>query len=168
MSVLIMPKGGIQTSDGKLTPAGHSLLSELTRRNSAEPANSAEKLMAGGKGNVTAEAVWSVMRTQPTLGGGDWTPDLRQGLHFKRQLAGPTRILFPVNVPRGKDGPVEPYFSVWVMQNSVGGWPVSYGPGFWGQPPVIKTGANEMTLIGFNVFSNDPPIYTAWAVKGVP
>jgi hypothetical protein len=161
MSVIKMPKGGIQNPNGQLTTAGYRLLGDIAERVSDEPATSAEQFLASGPGLVKAEAIWGTMDPAESTGGGDWQPDLGERLHFKRTLSGPTTILFPANVPPD----AEPYFSVWVIQNSVGGWAVDYGPGFLGQAPVILTAANDRTLLGFNIFSASE--FTGWAVKGI-
>lgn len=161
--LLVMPKGGLQAPDGKFTRATFTLLEAITKRVSIPPANSAEELLAGGKGYVTAGAIWDMMVPDPTTGGGDWQPDLTYALDFARVLSGASTVLFPV-LPMDS---ALPFFSVLVVQNALGGNALAMGDGFLGQPPVILTSANDMTLLGFKVLSRNPNTFTGWAVKGI-
>ncbi len=160
---LVMPKGGLQSPDGKFTRATFTLLEAITSRVAVPPANSGQKVMAGGNGYITAGALWETMVPVPTAGGGDWQPDLTTVLDFARVLSGASTILFP-NLPMDN---ALPFFSVLVVQNALGGNALAMGQGFVGQPPVILTSANDMTLLGFKVLSRNPNTFTGWAVKGI-
>jgi hypothetical protein len=160
--IIAFPKGGIQDASGVLNPAGHSMLARMVDR-LARVAGTAEQFLVGGKSLIRAQAIFAATKAVPFSGGGEWAPDLSSRLNFKITINAPLTILYPANVPQGDS---EPFFSVWVEQGSAGGWPVSYGPGFMGQAPVVLANPGDRTLLGFNVYSESE--YTGWAVKGVP
>jgi len=163
MSELKMPIGGLQDPNGQFNRAGTTLLSKIVERVSAEPASDAEKLLAGGRGAVSADAVWEAMVPVPTTGSGDFRPDMTKTVDFVRTLSGPSTVLFP---ELGMDDAL-PYFSILAKQDSIGGWSLDWGAGFQGEPPVILTAANDQTLVGGKVLTRNPDTFTAWAVKGM-
>ncbi len=161
-NILVMPKAAIQDAGGQLTKTGHSLIAALVDRVSVPPAGSAEEFLVGGKALIRSEALWDAMKPVETTGGGSWQPDLGSRLQFKRTISSPLTILYPANLPADDS---EPFYGVWLTQDSVGGWTVDFGPGFAGEEPEVLTGAGDRTLLGFNVISATE--FTAWSVKGI-
>jgi hypothetical protein len=160
--ILVMPKAAIQTPDGQLTPTGRKLIGSLVDRVSVPPAGSAEEFLVGGKAMIRSQALFGATKAIPTSGGGSWQPDLGSRLHFKRTVSGPLTILFPANIP---DEDSEPFFSVWLTMDSVGGWTVDFGPGFEGQAPTVLASPGDRTLLGFNITGEGT--FTGWSVKGI-
>lgn len=159
--IIQMPRDGI-VQEGALTKAGQNWLARLGDR-IGRLASTATDFLAAGNTITTAGGIWASMVPDVSEGGGTWTPDLGVALDFIRTLSGPLTIAFPANLP----GDAYPIFSVMVIQNSTGGWPVDYGTGFVGQAPVILTNPGDRTLIGMKVIGRNPDVFTAWACKGI-
>jgi hypothetical protein len=158
---IVMPKGDLVDGQGRLTAAGRHYLAALGNRVADKPAETAAELLAGGPAMVRAQALWDTMFTDVSEGAGHWSPDLSQKLDFRRTVTGATVIDYPVNALEG----ASLFYSVELVMDGIGGWPVTFGGGFAGEAPVIFTNANDITLLGFKL--RGPSSFTAWAVKGI-
>jgi hypothetical protein len=163
MSDLVMPKGGLQGPDGRISAAGHNYLARLGNRIEDKPAGTAEEFLAGGQPLVRATAILQTMEAATSSGANIFTPDLGSRFDFIRTLTGVTVVTFPSHVPENS----LPFYSVLFIQDGNGGWPLSFGAGFQGEAPTILDGARDKNLIGFKVLSRGPDTFTAWTVKGI-
>lgn len=158
---IIMPVGSLIGADRQLTPAARAYLAAIGNRVTNKPATTAAELLAGASTLVEAQAIWDALVTDKSSGAGHWSPDLAVKLDFWRTITGATVIDYPLH-PFAN---AALFYSVRVIMDGNGGWPVTFGDGFEGEEPVILDGANDITMLGFQV--TGPASFTAWAIKGI-